>query len=129
MELDDIKRHALAARQFQVVHGEGTFTLTIPTKLQASIAHAASVDRYEGTPRAQPIQFRRELLVVALTTWSGVTLHDVLPDAEVDEPLEYSAGAVDLLLDANPDLSDVLLNALLLRMHQRSQALDTAAKN
>jgi hypothetical protein len=129
MELDDIKRHALAARQFQVTHGEGTFTLTMPTKLQSSIAYAQAMEASARVASATSLRFNRALLLLAITTWSGVLLKSALPDIASDEQMEFEPGAVELLLDAQPDLEKVLFEELMSRFMQRSKVLDTAEKN
>lgn len=134
MDLDTLKRRATAAREFQVAVGPQDalrqFTLRVPTphevKVAASRAGVASVLE----DQAAHVLLQRALLLLAVVGWSGVTVGDVLPQAEQStDALELESGAVELVLDANPEWEKVLGNALYERMTQRRAQKDTAAKN
>jgi hypothetical protein len=59
-----------------------------------------------------------------------VLLQHVLPDeAGGTQPLPWEPGAVELLLDAQPDWDDRLTRALLDQLSRRRIVEDTAAKN
>lgn len=138
MELDDIRRHALAAREFQRVIEHATFTLRLSTRFEVTVAARRSGARLAGVggepEQADPAHLlilERLLLEQAVVRWSGLRLRDVLPehDTSADDDLPHSAAAVPLLLDAQPDWARELGIALFDRMAQRREAQDTAAKN
>lgn len=126
MELDDIRRHALAAREFQKVIEHATFTLRIPTRHETQLAIR------RGGPSddvARLLVAERLLLEGALVRWSGVRVQDVLADHEFAEDLPHEPAAVPLLLDAQPDWAHQLGVALMDAMASRQAAQDTAEKN
>jgi hypothetical protein len=128
MELADIKRNALAARQFSVEVASATFTLTIPTKMQSSICYteAATKGKFD---RVAMIRFQRSLMLTAVSGWSGVLLRHALPGHEGDEPFDFDADGVELLMDAQPDWEETLTAKLLDKIAERKAKEDTAAKN
>lgn len=126
MDLDDIRRQALAAREFQRVIEHATFTLRIPTRHETTLA----------IRRAGPLEDEARLLVAerlllegAIVRWSGVRVRDVLPGHELAEDLAYDRSAVGLLLDAQPDWARELGLAMVDHMAARNAAQDTAEKN
>lgn len=127
MELDDIKRLAKAARQIGVKAGPGAFTLQVPTKLQNSIAYMEAGGG--GSLRGSALlKYWRALLVLGIVGWSGVPLSAVLADQSSDD-FPYSPDAIELLLDAQPEWEQVLIDALVDAMNKRRAVEDTAAKN
>jgi hypothetical protein len=133
MELDDIARNALAAREFQIATGHAHYTLRLPTRYEITLAASraqASADEPGAKDPAHLLILERLLLERAVVRWTGVHVRDVLPEHEAaDEPLPFEPRAVPLLLDAQPDLARDLSLALFDRMAQRREAGDTAAKN
>jgi hypothetical protein len=135
MDVDTIRRKALAARQFQVAAGPAVFTLCMPTKLDAQLAYMRSA-MHEGTrDPAAMVRTQRALLLGAVVGWSGVLGAHVLgeveaaTDADKAEPLPFDAQVVELLLDAQPDWEQALSSALVERINARAAVEDTAAKN
>ncbi len=134
MELDDLKRRARAARQFQVVVQSGvdgiavvTMQLCVPTRHEASVAYMHSSD---GARAITDVRFERALLLSSIVGWSGVQVRHVLPESpQAGDAIEYDSAAVALVLDAQPAWEDLLLPELLTRLTARNTALDTATKN
>lgn len=131
MELDDIRRQALAAREFERAVDHATFTLRIPTRHEVTIAvrRAAAKTLAGDSDPAHLLLLERMLLEAAIVRWSGLTVRDILPAHELAEDLPHEPGAVGLLLDAQPDWARELGMALFDRMAARRDAQDTAAKN
>ena len=128
MELDEIKRLAKAARQIGVKAGPGAFTLQVPTKLQNSIAYMEAGGG--GTLRGSSLlKYWRALLLLGIVGWSGVPLSAVLKDQPSAEEFTYSPEAIELLLDAQPEWEQVLIDALIEAINKRRSVEDTAAKN
>lgn len=131
MELDDIRRQALAAREFPVVIEHATrvitCTLRIPTRHETRVAlqRAGPAD-----DAARLLVAERLLLEGALVAWSGVRVCDVLAEHDpADLQMPFDRGAVPLLLDAQPAWASALGLQLVDRMAQRNAAQDTATKN
>lgn len=126
MELADIRRNALAARQFSVEVAPATFTLTIPTHMESSIAYSKATigGKFDGGAQ---LRFQRALILTAVSGWTGVLLRHVLNEG--DEPIDFEPGAVDLLMDAQPEWESALVSELLDKMAERKAKEDTAAKN
>lgn len=134
MDLSDLKRHAIAAREFSVPVGAPDaprhITLRMPTQHEVVLAARRSGLHGVDEDAAAHIVLQRTLLQLAMAGWSGVVVGDVLPDhPEAAQPLEWSAGAAELLLDAQPDWGQTLGGALMERMAARKAQKDTAAKN
>lgn len=130
MDASDLRRHALAARQFGVAVGDGvSVTLTDLTRLQMQLAllEAAGVGR--ALDSAAKLRFRRLELLRAVSGWSGVRERHLVPGAATDADVPFDAELVELLLDAQPAWEDALGAALVERGEKRAAALDTAAKN
>ena len=128
MDLAELKARAQAARQFDVAIGECSFTLRAPTRLELRQA----LLRHDIDPRTQSALqlavLQRYLLHAFLVGWMGVRESDVLPDAG-SAPLPWSADAVPLLLDAQPDWADELGGALMTAVHDRAERAQAEAKN
>jgi len=128
MDLDYIRRKAMAARQFECAAGPASFTLRVPTKLESSIAYAGAhsagkVDSSSG------LRFERALGLLAVVGWSGVLVRHVLPTHDGNEPFEFEPGAAEVLFDAQPEWEGVILQALMARVAERQAVEDTAEKN
>lgn len=134
MELEDLKRHALAARQFDVTVGPEDaprfISLRLPTQHEVVLATRRAGLHRMADDMAAHVVLQRALLVSSVIAWSRVTVGDVLPGSEqAAELLVFESGAVELLLDAKPDWEEVLGAELLNRLAQRRAVQDTAAKN
>ena len=135
MDITELARQALAQREFTAQVGAGQtqrqITLRLPTHYESMLA-ATRAGAYSGDAKqdrlASQIKLQRELLIVAIVGWSGVQVCDVLGTDEAD-PLEYSADAVVLLLDAQPEWEAELGAELLAKLAARRLKKDTAAKN
>lgn len=134
MELEDLQRRALAARQFDVIVDQGVdgigpiaFTLRVPTRHEASLAY---MEGASGSKAASDVRFERALLVRAVIGWSGVQVRHVLPESpQAADDIEPDPAAIVLVLDAQPAWEDTLMPELLSRLNERQVAQDTAAKN
>lgn len=126
MELEDIRRQAMAAREFEKVVDHGSFWLRLPTRYEVTLAARRAGGNEDP---ASLLILERALVELAIVRWSGVNIKDVLPDEAQDEPLPHSPDAVRILLDAKPDWATELGVALFDRMAQRKEERDTAAKN
>lgn len=121
----DIRRKARASREFTAEAGHASFTLRTPTAFEAEVAAAES----QGSNSSHTLALAKRLLLQrAIVGWSGVQFADVLPDG-VPEPAPWDAGAVDLLLDAQPTWAGQLWDALMHRMEEQAQRLEASAKN
>ena len=136
MELADLKRFALAAREFSLAVGDPArhpachVSLRIPTQHEVDVAARRSGLSAISDDQAAHVVLSRSLLLLGVVGWSGVTVGDVLPDsAEAADVLPYEPGAVELLLDAQPEWAQAMYTALIDRMVKRKEAKDTAAKN
>jgi hypothetical protein len=125
MDLDDIRRKALAARTFDHAVGGVTFTLRLPTKLESTIAWTVANSERDGSAG---VRFERALAEVAIAGWSGVSLRHILPD-HADEAFAFEPGAASVLLDAQPEWEASILQAVLQKITERQAAEDTAGKN
>jgi hypothetical protein len=126
MDLAELKARALAARQFEVAIGECNFTLRTPTRLElreALLRHGIDVHSALAL-----VLLQRYLLHAFVVGWSGVRVNDILADAD-SAPLPWSADAVPLLLDAQPEWSDTLGTALMAAVYDRSERIEAEAKN
>ena len=128
MDFADIKRRAIAAREFPVAAGGFTFTLRLPTQHEIDI-EATRARMHEGDiDPAQLTIIRRRLLERAVVGWDGVTWGH-LADGSGGEPAEISADAVALLLDSDTDLAETLDAAFVARLAERNNKRAEAAKN
>lgn len=124
MELEEIRRQSVAAREFEWTCGHASFWLRVPTRYEIAIA----ARRAEGEDVAHLLVLERALLEKSIVRWNGVKLRDILPDGD-ESAVEFDASLVPLLLDAQGDWWRDLAVALFDRMAQRKEAQDTAAKN
>jgi hypothetical protein len=134
MDLFDLKRLALTSREISVAVGPADalrhVTLRLPTKHETNLAALRSGMRDAENDKAATVVLQRALLVGSVVAWSGVVAGDVLPHhPQAADPLLIEPGAVDLLLDAQPDWATTLGMALMTEMAARSVKQDTATKN
>ena len=134
MDLQDLKRQALAAREFSVPVGPADaprhITLRLPTQHEIVLASRRSGLHAVQDDAAAHVVLQRALLLLAVVGWSGMQVLDVLPDhAQGTEVLEWSADAVALVIDAHPGWEADLNVALMQHMVERRVTKDTASKN
>lgn len=132
MELADLKRFALAAREFSHSVGDPArqISLRVPTQHQIDLAARRSGLSSLSDDQAANVVLSRSLLLLGVVGWSGITVGDVLPgNAQSAEPLPWEAGAVELLLDAQPEWAQEMYEALIEQLLSRKALKDTAAKN
>lgn len=125
--LADLRARALKAREFTHTVGECAFTVRTPTRQEV---RQTALDH--GLHQMDAAEFRvleYHLAARAVVGWTGVRVRDLLPADGDPTPVPWSADAVALLLDAQPDWCDALAQALLARLGARNQALEDDAKN
>lgn len=128
MDLDNLRKRAAEARRFDVPIDGVVVTLEIPTRHASKLAYSRA-GMVEGDNSATTmIRWTRSVLLLSVVGWVGVAERHVLPDGG-DEPVPFSADAVDLVLDARPEWEEELASAVLDRLAQRRAIEDTAAKN
>lgn len=126
MDAADLKRKALASRQVQLEVAKSiSFTLTLPTTLESSIAYSQASKPDDG---ATMPRFQRALVLLAVTGWSGVTANHVLT-GEGAEAVPFDQSLTPVLLDAKPDWEEKLTHTLLDELAKRKEVRDTAVKN
>lgn len=131
MDLDQIRRQAQAARQFELAFGPAVFCLEAPTKLQSSVCYMEATGG-KGSSAAGMLRFQHALALLCITGWRGVTVGHVLPGLDAQEasaPFAFEPGAAEVLLDAQPNWADAIMSALMDKVAQRVAVEDTAAKN
>lgn len=130
MDLDTLRRRAVAGRRFDVPLDGGAIivTLELPTRHASKLAYSrAGLIEGDNTSTTM-IRWTRSVLLMAVVAWTGVEERHVLPDGSHGQ-VSFAADAVDLLLDAQPQWEEALAAALLDRLAQRRAREDTAAKN
>lgn len=125
----ELRAAALKAREFTHTIGERTFTLRTPTRhdVRQTLHEHRLLDEGGRILVLQLLQY--QLLRAGLIGWTGVRVHDVVPDSADAAPLPWSADAVDLYLDAQPDDADALGAELFARAGTRNAGLEADAKN
>ena len=129
MDLADLKRRSLAARETAHAIDGRSFTLRVPTRHETTVAVRKCSTDSGKDEAALYIIVRRYLLEQAIVDWSGVTVHDLLPDDESIELQPFEPGAVPFLLDAQVDWASSLSDRLVELIAARNAAQDSAAKN
>lgn len=128
MDLAELKAAALAARQFQAAIGECSFTLRTPTRLELrELLRRHAIEPDTDSPVVMSL-LRHYLVHAFLVGWMGVRNCHIVADAGTD-PLPWSADAVPLLMDAQPDWADTLGRALMEAVAERAQRIEADAKN
>ena len=126
--LGELRALALKAREWQHTEGECLFVLRTPTRLEVrEMTHQRGLLQQEADAMVVPL-LQQYLLQRAIVAWTGVRHRDLVADAG-DAPLPWSAEAVALYLDANPELADRMGALLLGKVQQRGESLDADAKN
>lgn len=129
MDLHELQSRAQRAREFTKTVDGRTFTLRIPTRDESLVA-ARRLGGSLGDNLAGLLLLQRALLKDAIVGWQGLVIGDVLKSApEAAEPLPFEAGAVPLVLDANPEWADQLSRELAERAAARNQRIEAEAKN
>ena len=83
MDLADIKRQALAAREFSLtVGGTRHITLRAPTQHEIVLAARRAGLHLLDEDAAAQVLLQRSLLLLAVVSWAAVLLADVLPAHE-----------------------------------------------
>ncbi|MEW6169681.1 MAG: hypothetical protein AB1651_18605 [Pseudomonadota bacterium] len=142
MDLAEIARRQLAAREIRHSVDGRSFTLRLPTRHERKLVLARVCDEaqwraggVEGEafvlPTELSMRVTRLLLERAIVGWD-VTLGDVLPEVDGEagaEPLPWSATAVPLLLDAQPQWESELQRVFAAAENARSAAIEADEKN
>lgn len=126
--MEDIRARAIAARTFTHSIGPCKFKLVTPTRHDLRrIASQHGLSSLEGDAMAMPMLYRY-VLESALVGWGGVLNGHAVPGEE-QTPLPWSAEAVGVVLDNNPDWEDELGAVVVARANVRGQQLEDAEKN
>lgn len=133
MDLQTLQQRALAARELSHTIGDITYRLRVPTRHEVLLAAQRSGAMHVGGDRAALLVTQRAVLEAAIIGWTGARVRHVLPpdqaQGEADSPLPWEAGAVPLLLDAQPEAAQALADLINQRMAQRAAAVEADAKN
>lgn len=131
--LADLRRAFDAAREFTLYVGPDdatprrSLTLRLPTEHEVRVASLRAGVRTMSDPAALAL-LERQLLVQSVVGWAGMRRCDLLPHEPADA-LEFHPGAVELLLDAQPEWFKQPAGELLERISARAQQRDAAAGN
>lgn len=128
MDIADIRRQAQAGLQFNVTVGTMQFTLRLPTQHQVDIAVARNRLHEGADDPALLVRVRRALVEGAVVAWTGVTAGDLAAGLGA-EPVDLSAEAVGLLMDAREDVADALNAEFLRQRAARIEKQGAAEKN
>ena len=138
MDLAEIARRQQAAREFTHAVGDCSFTLRLATAHERRCAIMALVPLPAADEEPRPLaaeeleKLTRTLIERAVVGWQGVTLGHLLPEvdaAAAADPVPWSAAAVPLLLDAQPQWERDLREAYAARNAPRQGAEEADAKN
>lgn len=133
MDLQTLQQRALAARELSHTISDITYRLRVPTRHEVLLAAQRSGAMQAGGDRAALLVTQRAVLEAAVIGWDGARVRHVLPadqaQGEADTPLPWEAGAVPLLLDAQPEAAQALADLINQRMAQRAAAVEADAKN
>lgn len=134
MDLDTLRRKALAARTFHVDVAPGVrIALCVPTKLESTVLYTRVSLHAGGLDHAAQIRWQRAMLLAAIMGWQGVqcahVLSDLAEESERAQPLDFEPAAVELLLDAQGGWEQQLSAALMEQIRQRQAVEDAAEKN
>lgn len=132
MDLHTLQQRALAARELTHTIGAITYRLRVPTRHEVLLAAQRSGAMQVAGDRAALLVTQRAVLESAVIGWQGARVCHVLPadqaQGEADAPLAWEAGAVPLLLDAQPEAAQELADLINQRMAQRTAAVEADAK-
>lgn len=125
MAVADLIARLEAARSVQIEAAGASFSVRLPT----DHAWRALVQRHaDAHGRLLEAEAFRALLDEALVGWSGVTERLVDPAAG-ETPLAFDAQARRALLDHRQDVADEIAVAVALKLRERREAREAAAKN
>lgn len=125
MDVSTLKQQVAAARAFEVTCGDMVFTLTLPSEHD----YRTTLEAHRDTSgRILESAAFRVLLDAAVTGWRGVTMRDVLPEAD-DTPMPFNVDTRALLLDHRQDVADELSIAIATKRRERADAREAARKN
>ena len=129
MDIHDLRRRVLAAREFTVaVDDRVQFVLRLPTEHQRLLV--AERAHQKSQPHRAVL---RELLVGAVVGWAGLRMEDLLPDTDEPGPLDFdeelAPDLVPMVLDVQAKWADVLEDQFMGRMVARQAPVEEAAKN
>lgn len=125
----DLRTRRDKALEFQHVDGERSLTLRVPTRTELREAMLRNNLLGRGENALVLALLQHYLLQRHVVGWQGVRMRDVLPGSADTAPLPWSAEAVALYLDANPEHEAALGTELLARAQTRNQKLEEDAKN
>jgi hypothetical protein len=133
MDAAALKRAALAARTFSVEDGERKFEVRLPTRHELAVecmrAGITSMDALKASDAGWLI-VRRALAVRGIVGWRGVTVGDVLPEAdETGGAVDFDAQLVPILLDADEPLAARIEDEILARVMTRMRVAGDLEKN
>lgn len=142
MDLAEIARRQLAAREIKHTVGGRTFTLRLPTRHERKLVLARVCDETQWRadaaqgesfvlPTELSMRVTRLLLERAIVGWDA-TVGDALPeltDVAAAEPLPCTAAAVTLLLDAQPEWEAELQRAFVAAEAARNVPIEADQKN
>ena len=134
MDLHTLQAAALAAREIEhpisLPAGDVLIRLRLPTGQDVKLAAwRTGIGRTDGD-KAALLVLQRGLIEQALIGWQGVRVGHILPGhVEATAPLPWDAGAVPLLLDAQPEAEQALFDLLNHRLAARNAAVEADAKN
>lgn len=130
MDLADLKRRSLAARETSHEIDGRAFTLRVPTRHETTVAVRRASAGAGGDEAAVYVIVRRNLLEAAIVRWSGVKVGDMLPgEGDAGDDYPHEPGAVPFLLDAQTDWAAELSDKLVELIAARNSLQDSAAKN
>lgn len=131
MDLAELKRLSLAARESTHTVGGRSFTLRVPTRHETTVAVRLNSAASGGDEAALYVIARRALLDAAVVGWAGVLVSDLLPAGapEAESAYPHEPGAVPILLDAQPAWAAELSDKLVELLAARNTLQDSAAKN
>lgn len=131
--LADLRRSFESQREFTLYVGpeadtpRRSLTLRLPTQHEVRVASLRAGVRNMSDPAALAL-LERQLVIQCVVGWAGMRRSD-LQLADGAEALDFHPGAVDLLLDAQPDWFRQPAAELFERISRRDQERDAAAGN
>jgi hypothetical protein len=133
MDLADIKRVAIAAREFTHVFEKDatkvTFTLRLPTPFEAECVAVGGGVGMRGA-RDSFVRAQRGITELAIVGWTGMYVRDLLPGHKHgDDELPFEPAAVSLVLDERRDIAEALWDPLVEKLEARNKAREATAKN
>lgn len=125
----DLRARRDKALEFEHVDGERRLTLRAPTRTELREAMHRNNLLAVGDNGLVLALLQHYLLLRHIVAWQGVRMRDVMPGSTDAAPLPWSADAVALYLDANPQHEAAMGTELIARAQTRNQKLEDDAKN